>query len=252
MATRTYDVLASHPGDDLRTSPCAGPSGQPASRLATPIVRTNPPVNGVLSRAVRSELSAHQHERRDRGMSGCPQHPRRQGHAVGLRAPPISRSGSGSGNRVTQAGRGFPVVGRLHVTVQRLPPPPAKEGGAAVRASPSPPWRGEALLHSSVAPVATAAGVNRDRVRGGSEPGVDAARPGSQSLSWSLCRSHPSMATGRGRARAGRVNQARCGAVRHDCAALCHPQQRIDQRSARRRRQSCREPPGRASSNPIH
>jgi len=150
---------------------------------------------------------------------------------------------------------GFRVVGRLHVTLKRLPPPPR--------------WRGEALLHSSVAPLPPGGGGRRcfipasprcnsrlcqprSSACGGSESGVDAARAGSQSLSWSLCRSHPSMATGRGRARAGRVNQASCGAVRHDCAALCHPQQRIDQRSAWRRRQSCQGPPGRAPSNPIH
>ena len=217
-----------------------------------PIVRTNPPVNGVLSRAVRSELSAHQHDRPDR------RHVRTAAAstASGTRCWPSSSPYLPSWFWKRQPGHAswtrFRVVGRLHVTVQRLPPPPAKVGGAAVRASPSPPWRGEALLHSSVAPVATAAGVNRDRVRGGSEPGVDAARPGSQSLSWSLRRSHPSMATGRGRARAGRVNQARCGAVRHDCAALRHCQQRIDQRSAWPRRQGCQGPPGSAPTNPIH
>ena len=175
---------------------------------------------------------------------------------------PTARSGSTDGSEARPpaladhwAGldAGFRVVGRLHVTLKRLPPPPDGGGGASPSsASPSPPWRGEALLHSSVAllqepPVST-------EIECGWRFGVRRSRGprGSQSLSWSWCRSHPSMATGRGRARAGRVNQASCGAVRHDCPALCHPQQRIDQRSTWRRRQSRQGPPGRAPSNPIH
>ena len=222
-------------------------------------------------------------------MSGWPQPPPRQGHAAGLRVPPISRSGSESSNRVTRAGRGFPRRWTPSRHFEAPPPsprgggrrflvpasPPSPPGGGGRRflvpaSPPSPPGGGGRRCLVPASPPSPPGGGGRrcfvppsprcngrlchprSSACGGSESGVAAARAGSQSLSWSLCRSHPSIATGRGRARAGRVNQASCGAVRHDCAALCHPQQRIDQRSAWRRRQSRQGPPGRAPSNPIH
>jgi len=150
---------------------------------------------------------------------------------------------------------GLRVVGRLHVTVkQRLPLPPVEGGGAAsLQRRPLPPGGGGSAAFTPAAPRCNSRLCQpRSNACDGSGPGLDVARAGSQSLSWSLCRSHPSMATGRGRAREGRVNQASCGAVRHDCPALCHPQQRIGQRSTWRRHQGCQGPPGTAPSNPIH
>ena len=214
--------------------------GSPVRRLTNPNTRCcEHPHNGYAGtddgRGTDQRLDA----KRLTLMSGWPQPPPRQGHAVGLRVPPISRSGSESGNRVTRAGRGFPS--RWTPSRHFEAPPPSPPGGGGRRCFIPASLRCNSRLCQP-----------RSSACGGSESGVDAARAGSQSLSWSLCRSHPSMATGRGRARAGRVNQASCGAVRHDCAALCHHQQRIDQRSAWRRRQSCQGPPGRAPSNPIH
>jgi hypothetical protein len=149
---------------------------------------------------------------------------------------------------------GFRVVGRLHLTWQRLPPPPVEGGSASsFQRLPPPPVEGGGAASFQRRPVASPP-VSTDieflwrcRVRRSRCP-RRLTVPVVVLVPLAPRDGHGA----RGRARAGRVNQARCGAVRHDCAALCHRQQRIDQRSAWRRRQRCRGPPGRAPSNPIH
>ena len=134
------------------------------------------------------------------------------------------------------------------------PLPPVEGGGAPSfqRRPPHPPVEGGGAAPFQRRPLRSPPGQLRSSACGGSESGVDAARAGSQVPVLVLVPLAPVAPDGPWASRAGRVNQASCGAVRHDWAALCHPQQRIDQRSAWRRRQSCQGPPGRAPSHPIH
>ena len=61
---------------------------------------------------------------------------------------------------------GFRVVGRLHVTLKRLPPPPGGGGRRfTFKRLPLPPVEGGGAASFGRRPVAIAACVNRDRVR---------------------------------------------------------------------------------------
>ena len=154
-------------------------------------------------------------------MSGWPQPPPRQGHAVGRRVPPISRSGSESGNRVTRAGRGFPS----HWTPSRhfeAPPPSPRGGGRRflIPASPpSPPGGGGRRCFIPASPRCNRRLCQpRSSACGGSESGVDAARAGSQSLSWYLCRLAPVDGDG---SWASPCREGQPGQLRSSAARLC-------------------------------
>ena len=171
-----------------------------------------------------------------RHLQRLPLTPRWRGKALLTSAPPSPPGGGG----------------RFFISTS----PPSPPGGGGRRSftpapPPSPRRRGEALLIPALPRCNSRLCQPRSSACGGSESGETRPAP-AQVPVVVLVPLAPSIATGRGRARVGRVNQARCGAMRHDCAALCHPQQRIDQRSVWRRRQSCQGPPGRAPSHPIH
>ena len=165
-------------------------------------------------------VNAYRRARSDRGLSGWPQPPPRQGHVVGLRVSPTSRSGSESATESRELDAGSRVVGRLRVTCSASPLPP--DGGGrrcTFERLPLPPVEGGGAAHSGVAPlrqppVSTEIecvwrfGVRRRR-----------GPCRSQSLSWSWCRSQPSMETGRGepvRGGSTRPVAEQCGTtVRH-------------------------------------